>query len=51
MEYAKVYKRNGMNCVDLNGTYTYLPDDLSKVAGKWVGGEFYSEVVIVQISV
>jgi hypothetical protein len=50
-ECAKVYKRNGMNCVDLNGTYTYLPDDLSKVAGKWVGGEFYSEIVIVQTSV
>ena len=50
-EVAKVYKRNGMNCVDLNGTYTYLPDDLSMVHGKWIDGEFYSEIVIVQTSV
>ena len=47
----KVYKRNGMNCIDINGTYTYLPDDLSKVAGKWIDGEFYSEIVIVQTTV
>ena len=51
MEYAKVYKRNGMNCVDLNSTYMYLPDDLSKVTGKWVGGKYYIEVLIVQTSV
>jgi len=50
-EYAKVYKRNGMNCVDLNGTQTYLPDDLSKVPGKWIDGEYYSETVTVQTSV
>lgn len=50
-EVAKVYKRRGINCVDLNGTYTYLPDDLSKVPGKWIDGEYYSEVVTVQTSV
>jgi len=51
MEHAKVYKRDDMNCVDLNGTYTYLPDDLSKVPGKWINGEYYTEVVIVETSV
>jgi len=48
---AKVYKRDGMNSVDLNGTYTYLPDDLSKVPGQWIDGEYYAEVAIVQTSV
>ncbi len=47
----KVYKRNKLNCVDLNGTYTYLPDDLSKVDGVYVDGEFYARIVIVQTSV
>jgi len=51
MEYAKVYKRNGMNCVDLNGTFTYLPDDLSLVPGKWINGEYYGEIVVVQTTV
>lgn len=50
-ECAKVYKRNGMNCVDLNGTYTYLPNDLGKVPGKWIDGEYCSEIVTVQTSV
>ena len=50
-EVAKVYKRDGMNCVDLNGTYTYLPDDLSVVPGKWIDGEYYSEIAIVQTSI
>jgi hypothetical protein len=47
----KVYKRNGLNCVDMNGTYTYLPDDLSKVNGQYIAGEFYVSVVIVQTSI
>jgi len=50
-ECAKVYKRNGMNCVDLNETHTYLPNDLNKVPGQWVDGEYYSEVAVVQTSV
>ena len=48
---AKVYKRNGLNCVDLNGTYTYLPDDLSLIPGEWIDGEYYCETVVVQTSV
>ena len=51
MEYSKVYTRDEMNCVDLNGTYTYLPNDLTKVPGKWVDGEYYIEIVIVPTSV
>lgn len=47
----KVYKRNGMNCVNINGTYTYLPQDLRKVNGVFIDGEFYIQTVIVEISV
>lgn len=51
MTKTKVYKRNGLNCVDMNGTYTYLPDDLSLIRGEWIDGEYYAEIVIVETSV
>jgi hypothetical protein len=51
MELLKVYKRSGLNCVDMNGCYTYLPDDLSKIVGKYIDDEFYVETVIVKTSV
>lgn len=37
----KVYVRNGRNCADINGTYSYLPDDLSKVETVTINGEMY----------
>ena len=48
---GKVYKRNGLNCVDANGTYTYLPDDLNLVDGEWINGEYYVYFVTVDISI
>lgn len=47
----KVYKRNGRNCVDMNDTYTYLPDDLTKVNAICIDGEYYIKPVIVNISI
>lgn len=47
----KVYKRNGLNCVDMNGSYTYLPDNLNLVEGEWVKGEFYIRTIIVNTSI
>lgn len=51
MTKTKVYKRNGLNCADMNDTYTYLPDDLSLIRGEWIDGEYYVEIVIVETSV
>ena len=51
MTRAKVYKRNGLNCADTNGTYTYLPDDLNLVRGEWIDDEYYVEIVVVETSV
>jgi hypothetical protein len=51
MELIKVYKRNGLNCIDMNGTYTYLPDNLSLVDGEYIDGEYYAKIVIVETSV
>ena len=50
-ELLKVYKRNGLNCVDMNGTYTYLPDDPKLFNGIEIDGEMYTEVITVNTSV
>lgn len=47
--FQKVYKRNGLNCVDGNNGYTYLPDDLSKVGAIQIDGEFYVPYIIVKL--
>ena len=48
---VKVYKRDGMNCIDLNNTYTYLPNDLSLVNAEYIEGEFYIRTIIVKTTV
>ena len=51
MGFERVYKRNGLNCVDINGTCTYLPDNLSGVDGFYIEDVFYARVVIVETSI
>lgn len=46
-----VYKRNGLNCVDMNNSYTYLPNDLSKVNAVLVDGKWFIKPVVVEISI
>lgn len=50
-EYCKIYKRSGLNCVDLNGTCTYLPDNLELLNVKYINGEPHARVATVNISV
>lgn len=49
--YVEVYKKNGLNCVDMNGTQTYLPDDLSLVGAVEIEGNYFIPTVIVNISI